>query len=173
MDLSDIIYIICLALGIFLPLLQRKEKEKATKKQQGKPTPHPVNEEYTSPQQDMYADNEEDEYYDEQPDEQPVVITSLDDIFRALREGKPLAPPKPQTVPAVKEEPIDVVPQKVASTPFGNLPQEGIRSTTNIIENEISDNGIYTDETETAVFNKETVDWRQAVVASEILNRKY
>lgn len=170
MDLSDIIYIICLALGIFLPILQNKEKKKAQEEAARKQKQQTANEEYTPSPQDLYAEDLDEEPYDELPEKQPVVITSLDDIFKALREGKPLVSPTPQPRQAV-EEPVAAATQK--NRPY-NLPQEGIRSTANTLaENEISDNGIYEEEPNGTIFDKDAVDWRQAVVASEILNRKY
>ena len=76
MDLSDIIYIICLALGIFAPIFQSRAKKKALEKTQRKPQSHPADEEYMPSPQDVYADNADEEYYDELPEEQPQVMTT-------------------------------------------------------------------------------------------------
>lgn len=174
MDLSDIIYIICLALGIFAPIFQQREKKKSLEKEQRKQQSHPADEEYMPSPQDVFADNDEDEYYDELPEEQPQVITSLDDIFRALREGRQLMQPSVAKKPLAEEEPLEVVEKKEVKS-IDDMPQEGVSVTTvdAIMQNEISDNDIYATDSGEFVFDKETVDWRQAVVANEILNRKY
>lgn len=170
MDLSDIIYIICLAFGVLGSVFQYKEKKKAAQNEQRKQQASPADEEYIPSPQDVYADNDEEEYYEEQPRE----IATLDDIFRALREGRPLAQVVAPEPPAVERTPVE---------PFiEQRPDETVTSTIKptiqpvqgeITNDEISDNGIYTDDTASTLFDREGIDWQQAVVTSEILNRKY
>ena len=174
MDLSDIIYIICLALGIFAPIFQSRAKKKALEKTQRKPQSHPADEEYMPSPQDVYADNADEEYYDELPEEQPQVMTSLDDIFRALREGRPLVQAQVEQPIVIEKKLPDVLPHESLKRESTKLPEEGIKATTtSIMQDEISDSGVYADEPDAIAFDSENIDWRQAVVTSEILNRKY
>lgn len=177
MDLSDIIYIICLALGIFGSIGQYKDKKKANQKEQRKQQQQSVDEDCTSSSRDVFADDE-DEYYDEDTSTESQAVPSLDDIFRALREGRPLEKPAPKPIPLTTPLPspyiVPGVEDKDSHAASHILPEEGIKAVSSeMTSNEISDSGVYDDETDVAVYDRENIDWRQAVVTNEILNRKY
>ena len=159
MDYLDIIlYIVFAIIGIFSSINSTKFKKQAEKKQ--KPSPIPSRREAPLPMEEEV----EEEYVSEYEPSVPEVVT-LDDIFKALREGRPL-----ETVR--KEAPVvEPIPEAKPVV----LAEEGVSVTrgNNFAENEISDKGIYTDDDSGEAFSVESVDWRQAVITSEILNRKY
>lgn len=158
MDFLDIlIYIVFGAIGIFSSINNSKAKKRAENKQKTQPKPGNS----VTPVEDVV---EEDVADYEQPT--PVEV-SLDDIFKALREGRPLEVGRKKK-PVVKPAPVETVTK--VSKPI----EEGISVTRNndLIKNEISDKGIYDEDNEAAI-DVERIDWRQAVITSEILNRKY
>ncbi|MBR5843880.1 MAG: hypothetical protein IKY75_04780 [Bacteroidaceae bacterium] len=151
MDYLDIIlYIVFAIIGIFSSINSTKAKKRAENKRKTVPVPA----------QAVVEEDDEAEY------DQPVPeVVSLDDIFRALREGRPLETVRKETL--VEEH----TPIQQPVVPI----EEGIRVTRDedFAQNEISDRGIYTDDESVEAFSVENVDWRQAVITSEILNRKY
>ena len=110
---------------------------------------------------------EDDEMYDAE-ETMPEDTVTLDEIFRALREGRPLETVRRER-PQVEPAPITEIPQP--STPI----EEGISVTRNsyMVQDEISDKGIYNQDDNDTAFAIENVDWRQAVITNEILNKKY
>ena len=108
----------------------------------------------------------------QKPEQEPDVIATLDEIFKALREGRPLntPPTEPTPAPVVTETPQ---PQVAITTPVSTVVDEGIRVTANdVSKDEINDKNIYDSEGQ-GTFSASDVDWQQAVITSEILTRKY
>jgi hypothetical protein len=162
MDFLDIlIYIVFGAIGIFSSINNSKAKKQAASKRKEQP---PVTREAVPTHADEVTKDEAKEVV-ESPI--PEVMVSLDDIFKALREGRPLEVGR-RKPPVAKPAPIEKVTKE--SKPI----EEGISVTRNndLIKNEISDKGIYDDDNEVAL-DVDRIDWRQAVITSEILNRKY
>lgn len=174
MDLSDIIfYIVFAIIGIFSTVAQNKGKKKTEK------ATHPKPENNTQDESNMpspYIEYTEQESLDNTMDEEDEVSPehTLEEIFRALREGTPLVTKKTSqttTTPVISEISQD----KTTMTPTTSTPTfiEGERAINDISGNEISDHNIYDNESSLEHFNPETTDWRQAVITSEILSRKY
>ena len=160
MDYLDIIlYIVFAIIGIFSSINSTKVKKQAEKRQKTVPVP-------SRPEAPMPIDEEDEEACVSEYESSTPDVVTLDDIFKALREGIPLDAVRKET-PIVEPEPKDDAPAEHA--------EEGVSVTqgNNFTENEISDNGIYTDQDSGEAFSVEGVDWRQAVITSEILNRKY
>lgn len=159
MDYLDIIlYIVFAIIGIFSSINSTRVKKQAEKRRQTQPT---AGREVASVPTEVVTVEDDMAEYDQSESEE----ISLDDIFRALREGRPLEEVR-KSAPIVEPQPV--------LTPV--LPvEEGVRVTHNddFAQNEISDRGVYTDDDSGEVFSAENVDWRQAVITSEILNRKY
>lgn len=164
MDFSDIIfYIVLSAIGILSSTVSQKTKKKAEEAKQRKvqqssgrgvePVPMEVVPETTPAKETDYST--------------PDVLVSLDDIFKALREQVPL-----ESVIVQETTPEEEI---VIEEPTPEPAEEAVRVTfeSDLTQNEISDSEINTDEERNVTFAIENVDWRQAVIASEILNRKY
>lgn len=159
MDYLDIIlYIVFAIIGIFSSINSSRVKKQTEKRRQTQPAAGRG--EVSAPAEVVAPEDDMVEY--DQPTSEEM---SLDDIFKALREGIPLEKVR-------KVEPV-VEPQPVLS-PIEPV-EEGMRVTPNenFVNDEISDRGVYTEDDRSEVFSAENVDWRQAVITSEILNRKY
>ena len=159
MDYLDIIlYIVFAIIGIFSSINSTQFKKRAENKRKTAPMqgrgvePVPVS----------VVDEENDEAEYDQPVSEEV---SLDDIFRALREGRSLEEVR-KPAPVIEPQPVSIPDVTV---------EEGVRVThdEDFAQNEISDRGVYTEDDRSEVISAENVDWRQAVITSEILNRKY
>ena len=170
MEFSDIITVIVLGvISILTSIIQSKAK--------GKETPKPVRKAPQSTKSDdevpetryIVPETEEESFApEEEPEEE---FTSLEEIFRALREGRePELQPRPRTV--VEEVPI-IEHHEVEEPPKTHQFVEGERATNEISTGEISDEAIYDGEETSEQYDMSRVDWQQAVVTSEILNRKY
>lgn len=184
MDLSDIIfYIVFAIIGIFSTAAQNKGKKKSEKKPQPRheintqdesntPLPEVEYTEYSSEDNEL-LETVEKEIPTEETTHTPAEYT-LEEIFQALREGTPLKPKK-------KVEPIEVEisttasqeNQSPTSQPFTPTYIEGERAISDISGNEITDDNIYDNSQAESRFNTQEVDWKQAVITSEILTRKY
>lgn len=184
MDLSDIIfYIVFAIIGIFSTAAQNKGKKKSEKKPQPRheintqdesntPLPEVEYTEYSSEDNEL-LETVEKEIPTEETTHTPAEYT-LEEIFQALREGTPLKPKK-------KVEPIEVEISTTTSqenqspTPQPVTPTyiEGERAISDISGNEITDDNIYDNSQAESRFNTQEVDWKQAVITSEILTRKY
>lgn len=171
MDLSDILfYIVIGGISIFSYISQQKAKKQAEEiERKGTLQPDDVQD------KSVYGDLSEDEDDENEVLQTEVVIENptLDDIFRALREKRPLTPIQPRMV---KVEPQ--TPQPVAAKPAAVevninelIEKEGRRSTTDdVTRTAISDKEVYDNDTAVDLTD---IDWRKAVIAAEILNRKY
>lgn len=180
MDFSDIIfYIVLFIIGIISTSIQNNAKKKAEEIERRKQQSGAGNTDSTGQPTDVYA-TPDDEYYTEDDDfEEAVphksgdVVVTLDDIFRALRQGTPLTPtPAPVQARPMQPTTAPTQPSTPSHTvePRGMI-EEGISVTKNDISNsEISDKNIYD---ETSTFDLKNIDWKQAVITSEILKRKY
>ncbi len=183
MDLSDIIfYIVFAIIGIFSTVAQNKGKKKSEKQ------PHPRHEinpqdesniplpevEYTEydNMEDDLIEGDTDEPIEERQHTSPEY--TLEEIFRALREGTPLTP-KERVEPVTEEKVTQHSDENQSSTPqlTTHTYIEGERAITDISGDEISDNNIYNNSNTESLFNTQEVDWKQAVITSEILTRKY
>lgn len=187
MDLSDIIFYIVFAIvGILGSTIQNKGKKKAAKTPQKREENNTTDERnIPSPQEEYieentFDDDMEDDYIDDEIEEvEPRSVEhTLDEIFRALREGTPLTPNTPsQPLPQENE----IVTQQQESAEFTQPPiminNEGEPAILHISGDEISDSNIYSDmdnnDADDTRFNPQEVDWRQAVITHEILTRKY
>ncbi len=170
MDISDILYYIVIGgIAIFGYISQQRAKSKAEEMERRKREQAAAQEvEMIQGEDSRYEDDEADVIV-EQPEASPV--PSLEDIFKALRERSPLPEVKPRPVePVVVEQPRQVV-----SMPSMLPSQEGMRVTAgDIASSAIDDKNIYNDaENSGASGVVKSIDWRQAVIATEILNRKY
>ncbi len=194
MDLIDIIIYIVLCFFGFVSTFITKKKPQAT---QNTPPPHQENGDINEdgPPYSYEIEDEEAGYEDiliEEPrslTEEPAATQpaqpasssmpplTLDEIFRALREGRPPTPPQP----APATQPVTAPrPQVVATTtePIQPItPRQEMKKPSEItkkteIENEISDTGVY-DEEAAPAFDIEQVNWQQAIITQEILSRKY
>ena len=181
MDFSDIIfYIVLFIIGIISTSIQNNAKKKAEEIERRKQQSGAGNTDSTGQPTDVYA-TPDDKYYTEEDDdfEEAVphksgdVVVTLDDIFRALRQGTPLTPtPAPVQARPMQPTTAPTQPSTPSHTvePRGMI-EEGISVTKNDISNsEISDKNIYD---ETSTFDLKNIDWKQAVITSEILKRKY
>ena len=169
MDFSDILYyIVLIAIGIFGSIGSKKSKKKAEDAARSKRRQPPARG-VVPPMQEEAPKEEE---WIEEPKQEPDVIATLDEIFKALREGRPLntPPTEPTPAPVVTETPQ---PQVAITTPVSTVVDEGIRVTANdVSKDEINDKNIYDSEGQ-GTFSASDVDWQQAVITSEILTRKY
>ena len=165
MDYLDIIiYIVFAAIGIFSSLGTQKRKKQTVNKQSQAPQArgndtHHVPVEVMPDQDDMY----------EVEESTAKEVVTLDDIFRALREGRPLES-------IHREEVItEPTPEEEIEQPAVVAYEEGISVTRNkdVVQDEISDEGIYNPDDNDMAFAIENIDWRQAVITNEILNKKY
>ena len=178
MDFSDIIfYIVFAIIGIFSTVAQNKGKKKTETARR----PMPENKTYDeSNQPSPYAEYTEKETIEQDDSaidnsDENTPIHSLEDIFRALREGTPLVIEKTPQKPFEDKSSYDTINEQNNTTPQPTTPTfvEGESAINDISGNEISDNTIYDGVNSDENFNPQTIDWQQAVITSEILNRKY
>ena len=162
MDYLDFLFYIVLGvIGIFSSINTSKAKKQAT---DNRKVQSPARQEAKpAPAEDMA----EDDTMPEIESTIPEVSVSLDDIFKALRERRPLEIGRKKT-PTVQPQPVITEPKTTPTI------EEGISVTRNkdLTKDEISDRGVYEEDNEVAL-NMENIDWRQAVITSEILNKKY
>lgn len=176
MDFIDIIFYIVLAvIGIFSTFIQKKAEKKAKEiEKQQRPNSDAGDANAPAPF-DIWGDDDEvgreSEMEKAEGEEREL---SLDDIFEMLRKGTPSEPeqkpvppqrvPEPQPAPRVIEQP------RARMVPV--TPAAPISKVSALAQSEISDIGVY-DENEAVAFDIDNVDWRQAIITNEILNRKY
>ena len=181
MDFSDIIfYIVLSAIGILSSIIPKKAKKTPIEKPQ-----RPVlgedgsfdNKNTFDPTWGENDEKEESGRIDTAPNtrdkaetsrQQPGEVT-LDEIFRALRENRPLQPVpvvKPQ-VKVVEPQPTPVVKPVILHN------KEGERATADIATEENQESRIYNEYEPGYEMDFNNIDWRQAVITSEILQRKY
>lgn len=163
MDLSDILfYIVIGAIGIFSYISQQKAKKQAEEIERRK-------------QQQSAQDNVQEisilheKDYEKHTTENQQEPT-LDDIFRALRERRPIpVAQKQKEISLTTSTSVDPVVK-----PIINLPQEeGQRAISEeLTRHAITDENIYDNDLPEQE-NTQEIDWRQAVISAEILNRKY
>ena len=169
MDLQDILFYIVIGfVGIISYLSQRKAKKQAEEIERRR-----RQQQETAAEDTLVIDYREDN---------PPVFTqhkeetgelSLDEIFKALRERKPLPASKPlrpqaqglietapPTIPTQTTKPSVTIQETIAKV---SQPEQVSSNGTNIqpINTEKHTNGY------------KSINWREAFIASEILNRKY
>ena len=163
MDLSDILfYIVIGAIGIFSYVSQRKAKKQAEeieRRKRQQPAQRCAGEFDIYPK---YRKIDGEEYAEKNTDLRPMDGTQqepmLDDIFRALRERRPISPVQKQKV----KQPAPFLMQ-----------EEGKRAISeDLTKQSITDENIYNAEHSESE-NASGIDWRQAIISAEILNRKY
>lgn len=181
MDFSDIIFYIVLgAIGILSSIKPQKAKKTPTKAPQKPATSEDKPdkdknifetffEEIEKKEEEdafepLFGNKEDIEKQESKP--QQDAIPTLDDIFRALREKRPLQP-----TPAVKPKEVVAEPQPTPVVKQQIKADEVKPTMPDIASEEIQDSNFTYD------YNNEidldNIDWRQAVITSEILQRKY
>ena len=181
MDFSDIIfYIVLSAIGIFSSIIPKKAKKRPTETPQ-----RPVlTEDRPYDNKNTFGPTPKDDAEDEESDgietafdtlerdesgRQQQGEVTLDEIFRALRENRPLQP-TPVAKPSVKvvePQPTPVVKPVILHN------KEGERATADIVTEENQESRIYNEYESNDAIDFDNIDWRQAVITSEILQRKY
>lgn len=175
MDFSDILFYIVLgAIGIFSSFSQKAAQKKAKEIEHRKAQQRTAVEEKQASEATVSPVDDREEYYEEESDESwneetPQELPTLEEIFRALREGRSIEKPTPTPVVT----PVVEAPQVEAVVPTQPLYVEGERAVNDITLGEITDEGIYQEDDNSNVFDSTRIDWRQAVITSEILTRKY
>lgn len=182
MDLSDILfYIVIGAIGIFSFASQRKAQKQAEEIKRRKQQQSAQHEEPNVLIYDTqeYNTTHEKDYEKHQSPAETQQELSLEEIFKALRERRTIPVPQEKPTsqvssttekPVAKTQPTPVVKTKpIISTPQ----EEGQRAISDeLAQHAITDENIYNNELHD---NEGTtcIDWRQAIIFSEILNRKY
>lgn len=170
MDLQDILFYIVIGfVGIISYLSQRKAKKQAEEIERRR-----RQQQETTSGDTLVTDHREVEppvttHQEAMPQEE----LSLDEIFKALRERKPLPakPVKPQiqeisgtappTPPIQTVKPSATV--QVRAQVRGSKPEQASSKETNTMPTN----------TEKHTYGHKSINWREAFIASEILNRKY
>ena len=152
MDFSEIIVTIIISLVIIAINALGSKKKQEVKNQQGE-----------RPLQDTESHETTDEPWGE------TRTLTIDDIFKELRKAKEEAKKKPQT--QILERPAEKTPEPIIPP---TMPEkEGVAVFTHTVPPITSLQHTDYDTAGENPIDVKDIDWRKAVIASEILNRKY
>ena len=166
MDLQDILFYIVIGfIGIISYLSQRKAKKQAEEiERRRRQQPEPMPEDVPAMPYPDETPSTTPRYEESAPQEE----LTLDEIFKALRERKPLTTTRQTQPAATTSRPVTPLqaPTTSEKAPVEENMVHSIKQDTEPITTQ-------TINTEKHNQKRLSINWREAFIASEILNRKY
>ena len=167
MDSDSIFYFIFMGGVVFFSFLNSMKKAKAEKEQreqamrnQQQPQPPAIPQDASTTESKQF----DDWFNQQQPQPEPQQpITSLEDLIKALSTPKPPQMPKPRAATAMPKVPTQPAQQR--SIAIEPPEMEGQRATADNTDD------VYSQHTDQLPSSNH--DWRRAIIAHEILKRKF
>ena len=167
MDSDSIFYLIFMGGVVFFSFLNSMKKAKAEKEQREQAMRNQQrNQSTASPQNNTSTESEQFDDWFNQPEPQPEPqqpITTLSDLIKALSPPKPPQMPKARAATAMPKVPTQPAQQR--SIAIEPPEMEGQRATT------VTTDDAYSQPTDQLPSSSH--DWRRAIIAHEILKRKF
>ena len=167
MDSDSIFYFIFMGGVVFFSFLNSMKKAKAEKEKREQTLRNqPPTLPQTLPQSNSSSESEQFDDWFNQPEPQPEPqqpITSLEDLIKALSPPKPPQMPKARAATAMPKVPTQPAQQR--SIAIEPPEMEGQRATT------VTTDDAYSQPTDQLPSSSH--DWRRAIIAHEILKRKF
>ena len=163
MDSDSIFYLIFMGGVVFFSFLNSMKKAKAEKEKREQTL---RNQPPTLPQSNSSSESEQFDDWFNQPEPQPEPqqpITTLSDLIKALSPPKPPQMPKARAATAMPKVPTQPAQQR--SIAIEPPEMEGQRATT------VTTDDAYSQPTDQLPSSSH--DWRRAIIAHEILKRKF